>query len=137
MKPPQKSLCKSNRHQARYHQQRSPVPVPLPPLRCYLLLWHPCIKGCLQPKQVQDMVIGIMFWQERVEEPGLFSLAEQRLRGDVIAVYKHQRLRNYKEELFRLKHNFDTITNAYNKVAVHTVRLGVRRRFQDREISCH
>lgn len=81
------------------------------------------------------MIIGIM--EERLEEPGLFSLAEQRLRREVIAVYRHQRLRKYKEELFRLRHNFGTITNAYNKVAVNTVRLGVRRRFQNREIPCH
>ena len=97
--------------------------VPLPPLRRYLLLWHPCITGWLQPEQIQDMIIGIKFWEERLAEPSLFSLAEQRLRRDVITVYRHQRLRKYREELFRLRHNFGTVTNVYNKVAVNTVRL--------------
>lgn len=71
------------------------------------------------------------------EKTGLFSLAEQRLRRDIIAVYRPERLRKHKEELFRLRYNFGTITNAYNKVAVNTVGLGLRRRFQNREIPCH
>lgn len=93
---------------------------------------------------MQDVIIGIMFREERLEEPALFSLAGQRLRRDVITVYRHQRLRKHKEELFRLRHNFGTITNTYNKVntvvwecwAVNTVSLGVRR-FQNKEIPCH
>lgn len=78
-----------------------------------------------------------MFWEERLEEPGPFRLAEQRLWRDVVAVYRHRSGRKYKEELFRLRHNFGTTANAYNKAAVNTVRLGVRRRFQKREIPRH
>lgn len=59
------------------------MPVPLPPLRCCLLLWHPCIKGWLQPEQMQDMIRGIIFWEEILEEPALLSLAEERLSRDV------------------------------------------------------
>lgn len=102
-----------------------------------LLLRHPYVKGRLQPEQVQDITTGSVFGEERLEEPGLFGLAEQRLRRDVITAYRHQRLRKYKEELLRLRHHFGTITNAYNKVTVNTVRLGVRGRFQNREIPCH
>lgn len=107
MKTSQKSLCDCGRHQTGQQQQRwgsagaSACPAPL--------------QNGLAPARASTGCD--LFWEEWLEETGLYSPAEQRLRWDVIAVYRHQRSENTRG--FKLSHNFGTITNAYNKVAVN------------------
>lgn len=133
MKPPLKSLGNSNRHQTRYHQLRLDSGSAAASLAMPSAALAPLHKGfdSSRAHAGPNVITGITLWEEALEEPGLFSLAGQRLRRDVEALHRHQRLRKYKGRLFRLRHNFHTITNACNNAAVNTAG-----RFQSREIPC-